>query len=234
MSREHLVLAIETTAPLPGVALARTTGGDVLVIAEEHTNETGRAENLSACIRTALETAGARAADVTALAVVDGPGSYTALRIGLALARGMAIADRLPTAVCGSLELIAETCAPRNRICALLDASQGKLYAAGFEREGHGLRESHGAVIVPAADLSQELERWGGQWVCCADTRLAQYVALEAVAPVRRAAVWARIGALRVIEGECRAADDVLPRYVGATGARLPASNGAHGDRVSI
>jgi tRNA A37 threonylcarbamoyladenosine modification protein TsaB len=70
------------------------------------------------------------------------------------LARGIAAVDQLPIAACGSLELIAETCAPAARICALLDASQGKVYAAGFTRDGGALSEQHGAVVVSVDDLT--------------------------------------------------------------------------------
>jgi tRNA threonylcarbamoyladenosine biosynthesis protein TsaB len=233
-TREQLVLAIETTAPLPGAALARASGLDVRIVAEEYAAESARAENLEQHVRAAIEHAGARPADVTALAVVDGPGSYTALRVGLALARGFAAANVLPIAVCGSLELIAETCASAARVCALLDASHGKVYAAGFERRDGELRELHAAVVLEARDLPSELERWGGKWTSCGDARLAEHLQLDAVAPAHRAALLARLGAKRVLEGKSRSAEEVLPRYVGATGARLPRTAEPPAGEVSI
>jgi len=233
-SPDQLVLAIETTAPVPGAALARASGADVRVIAEEYAPRSGRAESLDRCIHALLERTGTRPADVTALAVVDGPGSYTALRVGLALARGIAAVDQLPVAACGSLELIAETCAPAARICALLDASQGKVYAAGFARDGGSLSEQHGAIVVSVGDLDAELERWGGAWVRCGDARLREQVPLDVVAPAERAAILARVGAARVLSGQGRPANEILPRYVGASGARPPRASGALGDGVSI
>jgi tRNA threonylcarbamoyl adenosine modification protein YeaZ len=184
----------------------------VRVVAEAYSTESGRAENLSALVRTALERAGARGDDVTALAVVDGPGSYTGLRVGLALARGIAAAGDVPVAVCGSLELIAETCPSGERVCALLDAAQGKVYAAGFVREGGRLCELHAPVIVAAADLPEELTRWGGKWIRCADAPLAAELRADTVALAERAGRLAQIGARRVHGGELRTAEEELPR----------------------
>jgi tRNA threonylcarbamoyladenosine biosynthesis protein TsaB len=225
---ERLVLAVETTAPRSGAALARA--GTAGLVAEAYGPARAPAETLAGCVRAVLERAGTGAESLFGLAAVDGPGSYTGLRVGLALVRGMALADDLPVAAVGSLELIAAAAPPDvSRVCALLDASHGKVYAAGYERDGAGLVEAHAPVVADADDLALTLQAWGGPWTVCGDAALSQVVALDAVVADARAALLARLGALALLGGRGRAADTVLPRYVGAVGARPQSTAGVRG-----
>ncbi len=75
------------------------------------------------------------AADLTGLGVLTGPGSYTGLRLGLALVRGLAFADRLPVAGIDTLELLyrmADCRDPDPTFCAVMPANRGRLYAAAY------------------------------------------------------------------------------------------------------
>lgn len=74
--------------------------------------ERGHAETLVPMIVEVLADAGIGFADIDALAVTIGPGSFTGLRAGLAAARGLALARRLPVAGVTSLEAVAYGVSP--------------------------------------------------------------------------------------------------------------------------
>ena len=233
--QEQLVLAVETTAPRPGAALVRASDAGVCLLAEDHLKDTnGRAEALAAIIASVIERARVNRAGLDAIAVVDGPGSYTGLRIGLGLARGLALADDVPVVTVGSLELIAEAADPaRGCVCAVLDAGRGKVYAAGLARIAGGWSETHPPFEIAASALEETVRNWGGDWTVCGDETLEGSVRLDGRAPLGRAGDLARIGARRLRGGRVLRAEQALPRYVGATGAR-PNRAGVAAGRVLV
>lgn len=235
-SQEHLVLAVETTAPRPGAALARASATGVRVLAEEHlADASGRAEALAVVIRSVIEHSGAAPSRLDAIAVVAGPGSYTGLRIGLGLARGLALVDDVPVVMVGSLDLIAEAADPScARVCAVLDAGRGKAYAAGLERTDDGLwSEVHPPFEIAVSALEGTTSAWGGEWAVYGDETLRSSLRLHGAAPRGRAGALARIGARSLRAGRTMRAEQALPRYVGATGAR-PNRAGVADGRVLV
>ena len=94
-------------------------------------------------IAAALGSAGAAIGDVARIVAGGGPGSFTSLRIGAALAKGLAVARGIPLAAMPSLSLlVAGTDSPSGdgRYLAILDAMRGDVYAAVIE-------SSHGTVV---------------------------------------------------------------------------------------
>ena len=98
------VLAIDTSAKLAGAAVAGE-GGEILAEATVDRPRRG-GEAVAGCVRSALEQAGCDIGSVGTLAVVHGPGSFTGIRVGLALARGLAPTDDLPALGVDSLDLV--------------------------------------------------------------------------------------------------------------------------------
>jgi tRNA threonylcarbamoyladenosine biosynthesis protein TsaB len=72
---------------------------------------------------------GTSAGDLQALAVALGPGSFTGLRIGLALVKGLALSRRLPLVGIPSLDILAaaQPLHPERQLAALLRAGRGRL-----------------------------------------------------------------------------------------------------------
>jgi len=96
----------------------------------------GHAEHLMTVIGEALRAAGKTYADLSAIAVSVGPGSFTGLRVGVATARGLALALKIPAIGVTTLEaLAAETRqAFANRpILAALDGGRGEIHAALYD-----------------------------------------------------------------------------------------------------
>jgi tRNA threonylcarbamoyladenosine biosynthesis protein TsaB len=146
---ETLVLALDTASASGGVALVR--GRAVLGEASWQVGGQQTSEVLPAAVRL-WERAGISAADLDAVAVSAGPGSYTGLRVGFSLAKGMALARGLPVVAIPTLEAVAyQHRDAAARLCAVVDAGRGQLYVARFER-GQMLPRQRGQVAVLTPD----------------------------------------------------------------------------------
>ncbi len=102
----------------------------------------GHAERLMPMIDAALDSAGFGAGDLDRVAVTLGPGTFTGARIGIAAARGLALAAGLPIAGVSSLAVMAQEAAEEiedRGVAALVvavDARRGEVYAQLFGRDG--------------------------------------------------------------------------------------------------
>ena len=102
----RLILALETSGPGGSVALIRAAGidEDFEVLAEEDFSEQRRqAAELAPRMQSILK--GFSPADLDAVAVSVGPGSYTGLRVGVSGAKAFCWAAKIPLAPTGSVEV---------------------------------------------------------------------------------------------------------------------------------
>ncbi|HKY60668.1 MAG TPA: tRNA (adenosine(37)-N6)-threonylcarbamoyltransferase complex dimerization subunit type 1 TsaB [Gemmatimonadota bacterium] len=99
-----------------------------------------------------LRWAGMGWRDLDGIAVPAGPGSFTGLRVGAALALGIAELGGLPLFAPSTLAVVAEAAAPggAGRVLATLDARRGRRYAAVLERKGPAWSVAAGPVDVEA------------------------------------------------------------------------------------
>ena len=130
-----LVLAIDTAADLCAACVLDTDAGErgraVLDIGKGH------AEHLMAVIGAALADAGAAHADLGAIAVSVGPGSFTGVRVGVAAARGLALALKVPAVGVTTLHALArEAAQPGRPVIARIEAGRGQAYVAAFSATG--------------------------------------------------------------------------------------------------
>lgn len=126
----NAVLGIETSTPIGSVAV----GVDAVTLAEVTLGERSRhSEALIPAIDYALKTAGIDKAELTAIVVGGGPGSFTGLRISAATAKALARSLEIPLfAYSGLCALAAGVGASQQTVCALFDARRGEVYAAGY------------------------------------------------------------------------------------------------------
>ena len=129
------LLAIDTAAHLCAACILDTETGErgraVLDIGKGH------AERLMAVIDAALTEAGATHADLDAIVVSVGPGSFTGVRVGVAAARGLALALKIPTVGVTTLEALArEAAQPGRPVVAKIEAGRGQAYVAAFSADG--------------------------------------------------------------------------------------------------
>jgi tRNA threonylcarbamoyladenosine biosynthesis protein TsaB len=127
------LLALETATDTCGAALLQ----DEQVVAEAHLHRPRvHAERLTPLVEDVLAHADVTAADLDAVAVSMGPGSYTGLRIGVSTAKGWALATDADLVGLPTLEAYAARvrpmAAPGDVLCPLIDARRDEVYAAAY------------------------------------------------------------------------------------------------------
>jgi len=150
-----MILGLDTSTEILGLALlreGRVVSSLSLAIGRSHS------EKLPGTLDRFLTEAGALVSDLSGLAVSIGPGSFTGLRVGLSLAKGMASTLGLPLVGVPTLKALAWRYRPsRLPIGAMLDARKGEVYYALFEeREGTLERNTPDRALSPEA-LANEI-----------------------------------------------------------------------------
>lgn len=132
-----LILAVDTSAKPVSCALAED--GRVLASFYANTGLT-HSQTLMPMIENLLRISGRSAADLDALAVNAGPGSFTGVRIGVSAVKGLAFTAGLPCVPVSTLLSMAENVAtnPSEIVCSLMDARCQQVYGALFERDSDG------------------------------------------------------------------------------------------------
>ncbi|GGF05974.1 tRNA (adenosine(37)-N6)-threonylcarbamoyltransferase complex dimerization subunit type 1 TsaB [Hymenobacter cavernae] len=134
-----LILSLETSSSICSVALHQN---GALLGQSELRLEKSHSSHLSLLIEQLLENTGHTMHDLGAVAISDGPGSYTGLRIGAAAAKGLCYALNIPLLAISTLQALAHqvtahTSRPENFLyCPMLDARRMEVYAALYTHEG--------------------------------------------------------------------------------------------------
>jgi tRNA threonylcarbamoyladenosine biosynthesis protein TsaB len=126
------VLGFDTATPTTAVALL-SDAGELHEASDQvpHDSRGQHAQRLLVLAADLLERAALGWRDVDLIAVGLGPGGYTGLRIGLATARGLALAHGSALAGVGTLRALAEPVSGATAL-ALLDARRGELFVAAY------------------------------------------------------------------------------------------------------
>ena len=131
-----LLLALDTSTFIGTVAVVR--GGELLAEWSASVRAT-HGETLLPHVARVVELSGIELSAVDAFAVGIGPGSFTGVRIGLATAKGLALAQQKPIVGVSSLRILARGSAlPGGLIAPMLDAHKGEVYAALYEQDREG------------------------------------------------------------------------------------------------
>jgi tRNA threonylcarbamoyladenosine biosynthesis protein TsaB len=129
-----IVLALDTCLAACGVAVIR--GDETLARASEPMTR-GHQERLAPMTREVMAAAGLSFADLDRIGVTVGPGSFTGLRVGIAFAKGLALALGRPCVGVGTLEALAASLDILERwpdsVAAVIDAGRGRVYLQLFE-----------------------------------------------------------------------------------------------------
>ena len=228
-----MILAIDTATRWAGLALHDGTA----VIAEHGWRcQNNHTREMTPAINQMLARAALAPEELHAIAVAIGPGSYTGLRVGLALAKGMALAHHLPLVGVNTLDIIAAAFGPAEaQLVAVIAAGRRRITAAGYTWQGEKARRG-------ARKRYHQPGQWQLAWGPQNDTWDGLLAQLEGpalfageipeegvkriyrasrwydvVAPafrVRRAAVLAEIGWQRHQAGETAAPAELTPIYM--------------------
>jgi tRNA threonylcarbamoyladenosine biosynthesis protein TsaB len=147
------LLAIDTAADACSVGVVAGAASPML---RSEVIGRGHAERLMDMIADAMAEAGLGYADLFRIAVTVGPGSFTGLRVGIAAARGLALATGAEVVGIGTLAVHAATVPSAAPVLAVLAAGRGEVYGQLFAVDGTPLAEP--AVASPqvfAAGLAE-------------------------------------------------------------------------------
>jgi tRNA threonylcarbamoyladenosine biosynthesis protein TsaB len=151
------ILGLDTATRRASVGL-RIDGQ--VVFEKSQVAEGSHAVSLLALIDEVLRTGGCAARDLDAVAVSGGPGSFTGLRVGLCVAKGLTYATGARLIAVPTLEALARTVTDRDgAICALLDARKGELYAACFDTSRGSLKRLTDDLLLSPEALLEKLPR---------------------------------------------------------------------------
>jgi tRNA threonylcarbamoyladenosine biosynthesis protein TsaB len=141
-----LILNIETATKNCSVALAKE--GKTLAIREIATQNFSHAEKLHVFIEELFSETNLKLQDLNAIAVSQGPGSYTGLRIGVSAAKGLCYALSVPLISIDTLELLARKITIENGIIVpMIDARRMEVFCAFFDSKYNKTRETKAEII---------------------------------------------------------------------------------------
>ena len=172
------VLAIDTSGASGWVGLASISHDtmEVTCVAQVELGVRAAAAQLMPAVVLLLEQAELALADLRAIVVVHGPGSFTGLRVALSTAKGLAHATGVPLVAVSRLAVLAAL-SQSTECLALLDAGRGEFYAGEY-RGGVCRRE----WLASAAEVEAYAEQGG--WLVAAEDAVAARLARWSPEPV--------------------------------------------------
>lgn len=175
-----LLLALDTSSEMIGFAIAAR--GFLLAEAMWRGQRQGTATLLAEAMR-ALEALGQTQDDLRAVAIATGPGSFSGLRVGMGIAKGLALGLDIPIIGCPTL---AVTAAPfrfgRQPVCATIAAGRGRFAYAVYEERDGTMGETVPASHGDGAAIGAALAAYPGI-VVCGDLDDVAAEAMRAIAP---------------------------------------------------
>ena len=171
-----LILAFETSAKAASVALMR----DGVLLGESYQN-TGltHSQTLMVMAQDLMRQCGVSIQDLTHVAVAEGPGSFTGVRIGVAAAKGLSWGGELPCCGVSTLEAMALSLgAWQGYVCPVMDARRSQVYNALFYADNGHLERVKEDRAISLEELGKELEALDGPVFLVGD---GSYVAHKAL-----------------------------------------------------
>jgi tRNA threonylcarbamoyladenosine biosynthesis protein TsaB len=140
------ILNIETSTKNCSVSIAKL--GKTLICKEVAEEGYSHAERLHVFIETCLKEAGLSFKDLAAIAVSQGPGSYTGLRIGVSAAKGLCFALDLPMIAVDTLKVLAlQASVSSGLIVPMIDARRMEVYSGIFTADLERVRDVQAEII---------------------------------------------------------------------------------------
>jgi tRNA threonylcarbamoyladenosine biosynthesis protein TsaB len=155
------ILHIETSTEACSVAVSED---GLAVFSQEDLKGPSHAVQLGVFVDEALSFVDSHAMPLDAVAVSCGPGSYTGLRIGVSMAKGLCYGRDLPLIALPTLEVLCVPVLLREELpedallCPMIDARRMEVYAAVYDRALNTVRPT-GADVVTAETYREYLER---------------------------------------------------------------------------
>ena len=220
-----MLLAVDTSTAQIGLGLydgVSVAAESVWYSQQHHTIE------LAPALAELMRRAGVTIVDIEAVGVAIGPGSFTALRVGLAFVKGLALARKLAMVGIPTLDIVAAA-QPVSKLplVAVLQAGRGRIAAQRYKRlddqaSGEPAWKSQGGAEITTADaLAESIEKptlVAGELTASERQRLARKKVNVLLAPpplcVRRPSVLAQLAWARWQEGRLDEPESLAPVYL--------------------
>ncbi|PKB71161.1 MAG: tRNA (adenosine(37)-N6)-threonylcarbamoyltransferase complex dimerization subunit type 1 TsaB [SAR202 cluster bacterium Io17-Chloro-G6] len=197
-----MLLALDTSTRYASVALA---DGDRVVSSRTWHSPVNHTAELMPAVAHVLESRGLNAGQLDGVAVALGPGGFSALRVGISAAKGLALVARKPIVGVGTLDLEAYPYLGSGiPVCALLEAGRQECATALYGADGIRLRED---LVCTAEELLAEVaDQVSGPTVFCGEGVAAWKGVIAEKLEAKAQIVWPvpalRVWALAAIAGE--------------------------------
>lgn len=152
-----MLLAIDSSTRWVGLALF---DGQQIISEMVWQSQNHHTVELAPAVADLLDHSGVSRTDLQAVGVALGPGSFTSLRIGLALAKGLALALHIPVIGIPTLDFLAAAQPIQNiDLAAVLQAGRGRLAVVWYKAEDGAWKAQTESVIMTVQQLEQAIER---------------------------------------------------------------------------
>jgi tRNA threonylcarbamoyladenosine biosynthesis protein TsaB len=217
-----LLLAVDTSGKHGSIALARCGPDDACEVIEVSPLSGGTfSAELVPQIAALLDKHGFGKADIGAFAVVSGPGSFTGLRIGLAVIKALAEVLAKPIAVVSLLDALANAGQARGRVMAALDGGRNEVFVGEYEVG------SEGTQLIRERLFARD-EWWESAIdavIVTPDNNLAEAARAKGLRVVEverpRSDLIAKLGWRKIVRGETVSAEALEANYTGRSEAEL-------------
>ena len=227
-----MLLALDTSTRYAGVALAnedRVVASHAWHSVYNHTSE------FMPSVVNILERGGLAVADLDGVAVALGPGGFSALRVGISAAKGLALVAKKPIIGVGTLDLEAHSYLQSGvPVCALLEAGREECATALFDASGVRVREDK---VCTAEELLAEVkEKITGPAIFCGEgvtpwreqieEALGGNAQMVRSTPAARVWALAEFGQQRLTAGETDDLTTLQPEYLRMPSIGVPKQRG--------
>ena len=152
---------METSTSKLGVAIADENS----ILAEYKSDSALRHSQESIpAIKKVLKRAGCSLRDMDAFAVSIGPGSFTGLRVGVSVIKGLNLVTRIPVAAVPTLDVIARNSAgSRLPVCVMVDARKGNVYSCLYKEGKYGIIRMWDHLLIRPEELADRIKKEAGE-----------------------------------------------------------------------
>lgn len=151
-----MLLALDTSTRMVGIALY---DGTQVLCETLWTSQNYHTVELAPAVADMLAKCDVLAEQLSSVAVALGPGSFTGLRIGLSLAKGLVYVHHIPIIGVPSLDILAAAQPPRDEpMAAMLRAGRGRLAVGTYKWEKKNWKSLAPPEVMTAAELSQQIQ----------------------------------------------------------------------------
>ncbi len=157
------ILGIDTSSLAASVAVIED---DKLICEYTINTKKTHSQKLMSMIENMLKISDIDINDIDLIAVCEGPGSFTGLRIGMSTAKAISHIKKQPIITVNSVELLAgnmNLC--EKKICSILDAQRTQVYTGKYEYVNGDLVEVESVDVKEIDDLLTELKDSSNEWI---------------------------------------------------------------------